>query len=102
MSDEMPNCPRVKLCHCYHDEERKANEVGTTHCICGETEKALRGWSSGRITVPMTPEQREWCYEQIDAIESHDRKDYEQGTDADLARGVLCAWMDYCSDKGLL
>lgn len=98
----MPNCPDVEHCHCYPEEERQARDRGCTHCVCGESEKALRGWLNGRITTPMTPEQREWCYSEIDCIEAHDREDYVTGTDAELASGVLNAWGDYCKDKGLL
>lgn len=71
-------------------------------CVCGESEKALRGWINGRIKEPMTPEQREWCYQEIDSVESHERKDYEGGTDSQIATGVLSAWQDYCQDKGLI
>ncbi len=102
MSDEMPNCPHVNFCHCYPEEEAKANGAGGTHCVCGETEKALRGWINGRIKTPLTPEQREWCYKEIDAVEAHDREDYVKGTDVELAIGVLSAWQVYCQDKGLL
>lgn len=100
--DEMPNCPSVAHCHCYPDEEKAALERGCTHCVCGETEKALRGWLNGRIVTPMTPEQREWCYNEIECVEAHDREDYGSGTDKELAMGVLSAWQDYCQDKGLL
>lgn len=100
--DEMPNCPQVEHCHCYPEDEQQAKARGETHCVCGETEKALRGWLNGRITTPMTPEQREWCYSEIDAVEAHDREDYLAGTDAELAGGVLNAWQEYCRDKGLL
>lgn len=50
----------------------------------------------------MTVEQREWCYQEIDSVEAHDREDYLKGSDAELAMGVLNAWQDYCQDKGLL
>lgn len=100
--NEMPNCPHVKHCHCYPEQEAEANKLGHTHCVCGETEKALRDWINGRIKTKMTVEQREWCYGEIDAIEAHDREDYEKGTDAELAIGVLNAWQDYCVDKGLI
>lgn len=99
---EMPNCPIVKHCHCYPEEETEANKRNETHCVCAMTEKALRGWINGRIKTPMTPEQREWCYAEIDAVESHDREDYVKGSDVELALGVFNAWGDYCHDKGLL
>jgi len=101
-SDEMPNCPVVEHCHCYPQEELEANNRGKTHCVCGITEKALRGWINGRIVTPMTIEQREWCYSEIDSVEAHDREDYLKGTDFKLAIGVLSAWKDYCQDKGLI
>lgn len=99
---EMPNCPHVAHCHCFPEEELKANTNGATHCVCGESEKALRGWINGRITTPMTPEQREWCYLEIDNIEGYDRSDFLASTDSELAANVLSAWQTYCRDKGLL
>lgn len=71
-------------------------------CECGPEEKVLRYFMTPQCGHKMTPEQREWCYSEIDAVEAHDLKDYETGTDAELARGVLNAWQDYCRDKGLL
>lgn len=100
--NEMPNCPEVAHCHCYPEQEREANARGTTHCVCGESEKALRGWLNERIPTPMTAEQREWCLREIDSVEGFDRKDYYGTSDAVLAAGVLSAWQDYCRDKGLL
>jgi len=100
--NEMPHCPHIEYCHCYPEQETNIRQQDGTHCVCGETEKALRGWLNKRITKPMTPEQREWCYEEINSVEAHDRKDYEEGTDAELAMGVLSAWQEYCQDKGLL
>jgi hypothetical protein len=94
MIDEMPNCPTVPGCPCYGDDM-------ACHCVCGQTEKALRAWRCGCKLPPMTPEQREWCYQEIDAVECHDREDYVTASDSDLALGVLCAWQDYCRDKGL-
>lgn len=100
--NEMPNCPVVNHCHCYPQEEQEARSRGVTHCVCGDSEKALRGWLNGRIATPMTPEQREWCYREIDSVEAHDREDYVTATDSELAMGVLNSWMDYCRDKGML
>ena len=71
-------------------------------CVCGPEERVLRAFLDPNTPLKMTPEQREWCYAEIDAIESHDRSDYEAGTDAELARGVLNAWTDYCRGQGLL
>jgi len=100
--NEIPDCPIINYCHCYPDQEREANDRGCSMCVCGDTEKALRGWMSGRITAPMTPEQREWCLSEIGSVEGYDRADYEGETDAGLARNVIGAWMDYCRDKGSL
>ena len=61
---------------------------------------ALRQWIAGNLP-PMTVDQREWCLTQVASVEGHSREDYEGKTDAELARGVLSAWMDYCRDKGL-
>lgn len=91
--NEMPNYPRVNHCHCYGTPE---------HCVCGETEKALRGWCNGRITQKMTPDQREWCLQEIDSVEGYERQHYQTCSDELLANGVLSAWVDYCRDKGLL
>lgn len=102
MRDEIPNCPHIKHCHCYPEEEKAANAIGTTHCVCGESEKALRGWINNRIQTPMTPAQREWCLKEIDNVEGFDRLDYLNETDAQLALGVISAWKSYCEDKGLL
>jgi hypothetical protein len=50
----------------------------------------------------MTPEQREWCLNEIGQIEGYERDEHIPDSDADLARTVLHAWTDYCRDKGLL
>lgn len=71
-------------------------------CICGQDERALRGYMRGDHKEPMTPDQREWCLNEIGQVEGYDRADYEGSSDADLATGVLFAWQDYCRDKGLL
>lgn len=70
-------------------------------CWCPPTEKVLRTILEGHDIV-LNDEQREWCLSEIGRVEGYDRKDFEQGTSTDLARGVLDAWADYCRDKGLL
>lgn len=50
----------------------------------------------------MTPDQREWCLVEIESVEGFDRKQHEGSADADLAREVLAAWLEYCRDKGML
>lgn len=71
-------------------------------CLCPDTERALRAYIAGRPMPPMTPEQREWCYREIERVEGFDRTGYVRATDANLAAGVLDAWTAYCHDKGLL
>jgi hypothetical protein len=71
-------------------------------CQCVSTERALRGYADGRVTMPMTPDQREYCLEQISRVEGHRREDHADDGDSDLARATLGAWTDYCRDKGLL
>lgn len=87
---EMPNVPTVP-CSCYRDRE----------CECGQTERALRAWISGQHKEPMTPEQREYCLREIESVEGFSRAQFFGATDAQLASGVLDAWLDYCRDKGL-
>jgi hypothetical protein len=50
----------------------------------------------------MTPEQREWCLEEIGSVEGYDRAEHVEDSDSDLASTVLCAWTDYCRDKGMI
>lgn len=72
-------------------------------CVCPPAEMALRGWSDRRDGMPaMTADQREWCLNEIGQVEGYQRAEYESCDDADLARGVLDAWTDYCRDKGLM
>ena len=72
-------------------------------CVCSIDERVLRAYSRSDILLEtMTPEQRDWCLSEIESVEGYDRADYESSDDADLARGVLDAWQDYCRDKGLL
>ena len=70
------------------------------YCVCERAERALHMFRHG--DEKMTPEQREECLEQIGAVEGYERSDYEKAPDAELAHMVLCAWTDYCRDKGLL
>lgn len=92
--NEMPNCPTDMACQCYSD-------CSVCPCVCGDSEKVLRAWSAG-WTQRMTNEQRAWCLDEIDDVEGFSRTDYAGSTDAELARGVLAAWLDYCRDKGLM
>lgn len=96
----MSNMPEIaklapQSCVCYVPAEGE-------YCFCMDTERALRAIICGRITTPLTPAEREECLEEIGWVEGYDRKDYETATDAQLAAGVLHAWLDYCRDKGLL
>jgi hypothetical protein len=92
--NEMPDVPNCNTCICYPN-------MGIEGCMCGKTERALRMWSGGN-TKEMTGEQREWCMQEIDSVEGHDRISRAHDTDAELARAVLTVWQDYCRDKGLL
>jgi len=72
-------------------------------CICGTEERALRGWVRRTPDMPpMNDMQRRWCLAEIGQVEGYQAADYEALGDADLARGVLSAWTDFCRDKGLL
>lgn len=75
-------------------------EPGWT-CQCTDDERALRNWEAGLTAVAMTPAQREWCLEEISAVEGYRREEYEASSDAGLAGGVLSAWADFCRDKGI-
>ena len=78
--------------------------MGDSGCICPTEERALRGWMRGDPYIrDMSEDQREWCLREIERVEGHYREDHEGiSNDAELARGVLNAWTDYCRDKGLL
>jgi len=93
VTPEIPNCPSSLNCYCYSDR--------CEPCVCGITEKALRGWSAD-LLPPMTKEQREWCLQEIDSVEGYERKTWETVGDGLLANGVLNAWRDYCRDKGMI
>lgn len=72
-------------------------------CVCGIEERALRGWvRRAPDMLPMNDMQRGWCLNEIGRVEGYEAADYEALDDADLARGVLSAWTDFCRDKGLL
>lgn len=69
-------------------------------CLCGTTERVLRGYSEGYKLPPMTDAQRNYCINQIKMVEGFDYT--EHLSDMDLARTVLDAWTDYCRNQGLL
>lgn len=73
-------------------------------CMCEAGEAALRAWQYGKAPVPMTPEQRQWCMNEIRSVgDSTSQPDnFDNHTDADLGRDTIHAWADYCRDKGLL
>lgn len=70
-------------------------------CACGREERILRHVSEGKHYPAFTPEEREWCTQQIASVEGYSEQD-ATGTDAQVARTVLSAWTDYCRDKGLM
>lgn len=66
-------------------------------CVCGAEERVLRAYTEGRYTIPMSPEQREWC---LDAAEhagegAYPRDEASNFSDSELANWVLDAWNDY-------
>lgn len=66
-------------------------------------ERALRGWARHDSTLPsMTEKQRQACLEEIRAVEGYELTAYITSSDADLARGTLSAWRDWCRDKGFM
>lgn len=72
-------------------------------CLCaqaGGAEKVLRYVMS--VEGKLSPAQREWCLSEIDGVEGFKRADYDGASDADVARGTIDAWLDYCRDKGIL
>ena len=69
-------------------------------CMCGREERVLRAVIAGQYR-PLTSEERAWCTREIASVEGCSESDGE-GSDADAARMVLNAWVDYCRDKGLL
>lgn len=71
-------------------------------CMCGAEERPLRAYISNSASTPMTPEQRDWCLQEIEHVEGYRKSDYINESDANLARGVLSAWTDFARDKGLL
>ena len=91
-----PTFAGVESCIC------NPNPAGEDLCFCSDLEKALRAYSAGMAMPAMTEGQRTYCLDEISRVEGYERKDYEASTEADLARGVLNAWTDYCRDKGLL
>ena len=95
MSDQ-PTFPRIVGCPCFGSEYAGA-------CICGDIEKVMRAYGSPNFNpAPMTPEQRDWCFKELDDIEGHSRLDGgENPTDEMLSRCMLSAWQDYARDKGL-
>lgn len=90
-----PDFPTDIPCQCYL---RRVHE-----CVCPDQEKAMRAYANRLASLrPMSEKEREWCLIQVNDVEGYARKDYEDASDRELAATVLCAWMDFCRDKGLL
>ncbi|ULK98896.1 hypothetical protein [Bradyrhizobium sp. I71] len=94
MITEMPDLPEA-ACRCFDPED-----IEETGCVCGDSERVLRAIHRGEIRL--TDDQREWCFREIDRVEGYSREEYALSDDGDLANTVLCAWTDFCRDKGLL
>ncbi|WP_158669926.1 hypothetical protein [Bradyrhizobium guangdongense] len=90
---EMPGLLEVRCC----DPQEFDGEVV---CACGDSERVLRAIQRGE--VKLTDEQREWCLSEIESVEGYTRDEYAMADDITIAQGVMCAWTDYCRDKGLL
>lgn len=79
-------------------------EPAAAGCACNADERALRAWAYNGHAAPMTAEQRAWCADQVrrcgDATDQPDS--FDDATDEQLARAVLCAWQDFARDKGLI
>ncbi len=74
-------------------------------CCCGDAERTLRRYAYADLATilpALSEEQREDCLDEIARVEGYDRSDYIAATDQALCKGVLCAMVDYCRDKGLL
>lgn len=76
--------------------------MGPDGCVCGDMERALRGWIGGYAERPMTDAERQACLDEIGQVEGWKAEDHINDSDADLARSVLSVWTEYCRDKGLL
>lgn len=85
-------------CHC----PGMGDFDGVELCACPAGEKVIRAYAKGKPQPRMSAEQRDWCLSEIGQVESYSADDYRDETDANLAHGVLCAWTDFCRDKGLL
>lgn len=95
-SNSTPAFPEMP-CACLIEEDQRNGS-----CMCMQAERALRHIAAGN-GPPMTAEQRAWCIREVVSVEGYSESDAnEQTTDKDLAHNVLCAWVDYCRDKGML
>lgn len=65
-------------------------------CVCPKEERLLRAGG------PFTEAQRQWCRNEILSVEGFFADLIDGVDDKTLGRTVLCAWVDYCRDKGLL
>lgn len=93
----VPTFPEVP-CSCLCEEDQRDGG-----CMCQNAERALRQIAAGNATKPMNHEQRAWCIREVVAVEGYSESDANENTpDCELAHNVLCAWVDYCRDKGML
>lgn len=92
--NEMPNLPEAR-CACWDPKDYE--DIG---CICGASERVLRAVERGDIKLDA--EQREWCLDKLGKVEGYNRSDHVNDFDRTLAHAVLCSWVDYARDKGLL
>lgn len=71
-------------------------------CVCTQSERVMRAYAAKHPLPKMTPQQRQWCFDQIVDPEFDLPSNYTDSTDDVLARAVLFHWRDIARDKGLL
>lgn len=91
MSEKQPIFPNIQATCC----------MGWENCLCGNEERAIRGYVRGEVTDPMAMEQREYCITTADwAGEGHyNRKELSEMTDKELAEALLNAWRMYAASQ---
>lgn len=90
MDFPMPH-PKVE-CRCFFKDTLWKNG-----CLCGPSERILRGYADGSVSLPMTPEQRQWCANETDRA-GEGATSVEEALslpDRQLAKHVLRMWADY-------
>lgn len=71
------------------------------NCVCCDAERALRGWYSGALRVPMTSEQKAYCLAELERAKGFDAEDYVLSEASQLAGAVLSAWLECAKDNNV-